>query len=235
MRGDIVNFGAAAIAALAIIACNQPGPNPGSADSPVAAAGTKTLNAPDPLLVAADRGRIRGDSTARTWVVIASDFQCPFCKEWHDASYQSLVDEYVRSGKVRVAYLHFPLGQHRNAVPTANASMCASAQNRFWEYHDGLFATQSRWTPMSDPRPVLDSLARATGLDFAAWTQCYESDRMLPLIGADRDRAAGGGVQSTPSFLVGGQVIAGAVPLADMRPIIDSAVARDRRGSSAPQ
>jgi protein-disulfide isomerase len=234
MRGDIVNFGAA-FAALAVIACSQPGSNAGATDSPVASSGKKTLNAPDPLVVAADRGRIRGDSTARTWVIIASDFQCPFCREWHDASYAGLIDEYVRSGKVRVAYLHFPLGQHRNAVPTANASMCASAQNRFWEYHDALFATQSRWTPMADPRPVLDSLARATGLDFNAWSQCYESDRMLPLIGVDRDRAAAGGVQSTPSFLVGGQVIAGAVPIAEMRPIIDSAVARDRRGSSTPQ
>ena len=119
-----------------------------------------------------------------------------------------------------------------NAMPTANASMCAAAQNRFWEYHDALFATQTRWTPMSDPRPVLDSLARATGLDLGAWTQCYDSQRMLPLIRADRDRAAAGGVQSTPSFLVGGQVISGAVPMETMRPILDSAVARDRQGNS---
>lgn len=227
-----VNFGAAVIAALSLIACNGAGSSPRTTDTPSAPEGKKTLNAPDPIVVAADRGRITGDSTAKTWLVIASDFECPYCKDWHDNSYRALIDEYVRSGKVRVAYLHFPLGQHRNALPTANASMCAAAQNRFWEYHDALFATQTQWTPMSDPRPVLDSLARATGLDVTAWTQCYDSQRMLPLIRADRDRAAAGGVQSTPSFLVGGQVISGAVPMDAMRPILDSAVARDRQGSS---
>ena len=226
-----VNFGAAVIAALSLVACNGAGSSSRASDTSPASEGERTLNAPDPIVVAADRGRIVGDSTTKTWLVIASDFQCPYCKEWHDNSYRALIDEYVRSGKVRVAYLHFPLGQHRNALSTANASMCASAQSRFWEYHDGLFATQAQWTPMSDPRPVLDSLARAMGLDFTAWTQCYESGRMLPLIRADRDRAAAGGVQSTPSFLVGGQVVAGAVPMDAMRPVIDSAIARDRQGS----
>ena len=235
MKGYLVNFGAAVLAAFSLTACNSANSSAGEADSPVATEGVRKLNAPDPVVVAADRGRITGDSTARTWVVIASDFQCPFCKEWHDQGYRALVDEYVRTGKVRVAYIHFPLNQHRNAVPTANASMCAAAQGKFWEYHDGLFATQAAWGPMSDPRPVLDSLARSLGLNHAAWSSCYESERMLPLIRADRDRAAAGGVQSTPSFLVGGQVIAGAVPIESMRPVIDSAVARDRQGSSTRQ
>ena len=232
MRNATVNFGAAIIAALSLAACNGAGSSPRTADAPAAPEGKKTLNVPDPIVVAADRGRITGDSTAKTWLVIASDFQCPYCKDWHDNSYRTLIDEYVRSGKVRVAYLHFPLGQHRNAVPTANASMCAAAQNRFWEYHDALFASQAQWAPLDDPRAVLDSLARAVGLDVGAWAQCYDSQRMLPLIRADRDRASAGGVQSTPTFLVGGQVISGAVPMAEMRPILDSAVARDRQGTS---
>jgi predicted DsbA family dithiol-disulfide isomerase len=87
---------------------------------------------------------------------------------------------------------------------------------------------------MDNPRPVLDSIARAVGADMTAWSQCYESERMLPLIMADRDRAAAGGVQSTPSFLIGGQVVAGAVPFESMRPLIDSAVARDRGSSASP-
>jgi protein-disulfide isomerase len=234
MQRVIVNFGAASLAALAVIACSNANTGAGTGDTPVAAEGKKTLNVPDPIVVAADRGRITGDSTARTWVVIASDFQCPYCKDWHDNSYRHLNEQYVRTGKVRVAYLHFPLNQHRNAIPTANASMCAAAQNKFWEYHDGVFGSAAQWGPMDNPRPVLDSIARAVGADMTAWSQCYESERMLPLIMADRDRAAAGGVQSTPSFLIGGQVVAGAVPFESMRPLIDSAVARDRGSSASP-
>jgi protein-disulfide isomerase len=233
MYGYIVNFGAAIVAALGL-ACSSASSNTENADTPAAQqAVKKTLNAPDPLVVAADRGRIAGDSTAKTWVVIASDFQCPFCREWHGTSYRALVDNYVKTGKVRVAYLHFPLGQHQNAVPTANAAMCAGVQNRFWEYHDALFQSQERWARLPDPRVVLDSIAKAVGLDTRAWAQCYESGRMIPLIRADRNRAATGGVQSTPTFLVGGQVVAGAVPWETLRPVIDAAVARDRQGGSA--
>ncbi|MGI9043894.1 MAG: DsbA family protein, partial [Gemmatimonadaceae bacterium] len=65
--------------------------------------------------------------------------------------------------------------------------------------------------------------------DLPAWTQCFESERMIPLILADRDRAAAGGVQSTPSFLVGGLVMPGAQPMQALRALIDSAIARDAR------
>ncbi len=220
---------------MAATACNQPSSNPAVADTPAAAQGARALNAPDPLGIAADRGRIAGDSTARTWVVIASDFQCPFCRQWHAESYKLLIDEYVRTGKVRVAFLNFPLGQHRNAIPTASAAMCAGVQGKFWQYHDAVFESQSEWAAMPDARPVLDSIARYVGVNGTQWAQCFESDAMLPLILADRDRASKGGVQSTPTFLIGDQVMAGAVPFSDMRPVIDSAIARDRRASGARQ
>ena len=228
-----VNFGAAIFAALFVAACNSTNSSPRVADTPAAPQGAKALNAPDPILVAADRGRIAGDSAAKTWVVIASDFQCPFCKQWHDETYRALIDEYVRNGKVRVAYLNFPLGQHTNAVPTASGAMCAAAQNKFWQYHDALFATQQRWAAMPNARPVLDSIARAVGVDIVAWKQCVDSDKMLPLIFADRDRASSGGVQSTPTFLIAGEVMTGAQPIEAMRSVIDAAIAKN--GSSSPQ
>ncbi|HEX6576369.1 MAG TPA: thioredoxin domain-containing protein [Gemmatimonadaceae bacterium] len=231
MPKHLVNFGAALIAALLTTACNSANTPPrAEGATPPAAEQTKNSGTSDPLLAAADKGRIAGDSTAKTWVIIASDFQCPFCRQWHDESYKSFVDEYVRSGKVKVAYINYPLGQHQNAVPTAQAAMCASAQNKFWQYHDALFASQDSWKDMSNPRPVLDSIAKAVGVNFDEWSKCLSSERMLPLVFADRDRASSAGVKSTPTFLVGGHVIAGAMPLNEMRPVLDSAIAKSRSG-----
>ena len=160
-------------------------------------------------------------------MIIASDFQCPYCKDWHDNTHRSFVDQYVRTGKVKVAYINFPIESiHRNAVITAEAAMCAAAQNKFWQYHDGLFGSQAQWAPMADPRPVLDSIAKTVGVDAGEWGKCVDSKRMLPLINADRDRAAAAGVGSTPSFLIGDQVLQGAQPLDDMRPAIEAAIAR---------
>src|SRR5687767_8420659 len=141
-----VNFGAALAAMLFSAACNSAnntqraeGATPGSSQTN---AQTNTKGTTDPTIAAADKGRIAGEDAAKTWVIIASDFQCPFCRQWHSESYKALVDEYVRTGKVKVAYINYPLGQHQNAVPTALAAMCASAQNKFWQYHDALFNTQ---------------------------------------------------------------------------------------------
>lgn len=232
MQKVTVNFGAALLAAVFFTACNTAGSTP-SADRATKpeASGAPAANATDAMVVAADKGRIMGDSAAKTWVIVASDFQCPYCRQWHSESYKQFVDTYVRTGKVKVAYVNFPLGQHQNAVPAAKAAMCASAQNKFWQYHDALFDSQDKWEAMPQPRAVYDSIARAVGVNFAEWGKCVDSDRMLPLIFGDRDRAAAGGVQSTPTFLVGGQVIAGAVPFADLKPVIDSAIAKN---GSAP-
>jgi protein-disulfide isomerase len=223
----------AAAAATAIIACSPsqsaPVANSSAATSAPASTAAQSAQTPsDPLVVAADKGRIEGDANAKTWLIVASDFQCPFCKQWHDESYKTIVDEYVRTGKIKVAYVNYPLGQHQNAVPTAEAAMCASAQGKFWQYHDVLFATQNRWETMPMPAMVLDSIAGVVGLDKAAWKKCLESGKMKPLIMADRDRAAAAGVQSTPTFMLGDRLMQGTQPLAVMRAALDSEIAKNK-------
>ncbi|HVF38870.1 MAG TPA: thioredoxin domain-containing protein [Gemmatimonadaceae bacterium] len=229
----IVNFSAALLATLTVISCSQANSTPtvetgSSAPNAKAAAAPSASPADDAMVAAADKGRIIGENTAKTWVIVASDFQCPFCKEWHDEEYVNLLNEYVKTGKIKVAYINYPLGQHQNAVVTAEAAMCAGVQNKFWEYHDGLFATQARWAPMSAPRPLLDSLAGTVGIDVAKWKQCVDSGKLRPLIRADRDRAATAGVQSTPSFIIGDQVLLGAQPLSALRPVIEATIAKDK-------
>ncbi|MGQ0538516.1 MAG: DsbA family protein [Gemmatimonadaceae bacterium] len=179
----------------------------------------------EPSTAKADSARIMGQPSAATWFIVVSDFQCPYCKQWHDESGELIRREYVESGKVRMAYINYPLGQHRHAVPTAEAALCAGVQQRFWPYHDALLATQKRWQDLDDATNVLDSLARATGLDAAAHKECRDGHTMLSLIAADEDRARTAGAQSTPTFLVGGEVLRGVVPIAVMRQVLDRAVA----------
>src|SRR5712671_1317535 len=120
--------------------------------------------APDSNITIADLSRIQGSATAPVWVIEVSDFQCPFCKQWHDETYATLRDELVRTGKVRLAYVNFPLAQHQYAWPAAESAMCAGAQGKFWEMHDALFNTQSKWEALPAPAGFFDSLARAQGV-----------------------------------------------------------------------
>jgi protein-disulfide isomerase len=175
----------------------------------------------------ADHGRILGDSTAKVWVVMASDFQCPYCKTWHDAAFQELMKTYVNTGRVRLAFLNMPLSIHQNAVPASEAAMCASVQNKFWPMHEALFATQAKWEVMPDPVPLFDSLATTYKVDMGPWRQCMSQHAIRPLIQADHDRASSSGVNSTPTFFVDGQRFSGAD--ANLAPAIEAALAKNAK------
>ena len=176
------------------------------------------------LLSRADAGRIRGQASAPIWIVEVSDFQCPYCKQWHDETYKQVLAEYVQTGKARLAYVNHPLSTHANAVPAAEATMCASAQGKFWEMHDAVFDAQERWATLSNPSQVLDSLATSIRADMSPWRECMSSHATLPLIQADRDRSASAGVRSTPSFLIGSEVIMGSQPIGVFRETIERAL-----------
>lgn len=180
----------------------------------------------------ADHARIEGSDSARVWVVEISDFQCPFCKEWHDETYAAVKRDYVDTGKIRFAYINFPLPGHRNAWPAAEAAMCVAAQGKFWPMHDALFATQKSWETLSDPSSYLDSLAVSIGVNSIAYHGCVSKHEMRALIQADIDRATSSGVNSTPSFNIGGEMIAGAQPTEVFRQAIDSALARHGAGAT---
>ena len=183
----------------------------------------------DSNITRADLARIQGSATAPVWVIEVSDFQCPYCKQWHDETYPVLRDQLVKTGKVRLAYVNFPLSMHAQAFPAAEAAMCAGAQDRFWPMHDALFTSQARWESAGNPGAIFDSLAQANGVEMKRWRDCVKSGKMRPLIQADHDRASRAGASATPSFMIGDKLLTGAQPLAAIQQAIDSAMVKNRQ------
>lgn len=188
----------------------------------VAFAATALL-APDPLTDAADRGRIAGKESAKVWFVMVSDFQCPFCKAWHDSTFRMIERDYVATGKIRMAFINFPL--HANSLPAAVTAMCAAAQGKFWPTHDRIFDSQNAWKTLKDPRHYLDSLAIASGAKPAELKSCIDGKHTEPLIAADQDRFQRTGVTGTPTFYIGNATLVGAQPSKLFRHVIDSVLA----------
>jgi protein-disulfide isomerase len=184
---------------------------------------------PDSDVVKADLARIQGSATAPVWVIEVSDFQCPYCRQWHEQTYHQLRDEFVRTGKVRLAFINFPLAQHTHARPAAEAAMCAGAQGKFWEMHDALFINQAKWAPLRSSTSYFESLARDAGVDVERWRQCLASGKMKAWIQADHDRAQAAGAASTPTFMIGDRILVGAHTIENLRSAIDSALAKSRK------
>lgn len=214
-------------------ATESPSAQAGRGSSPPASAGTAP--APDPVVSLADRSRILGDSSAPVWVVIVSDFQCPYCKVWHDETFPALKAEFVDPGRIRLAYLNLPLPQHQHARPTAELAFCAGAQGRFWEYHDAIFDTQAEWSSLPAGTDYFDALATRAGVDSGRLKDCRASGAMSALVEADYQRSIASKVRSTPTFFVGNDIrLEGAQPIGAFREAIETARRAMRTGADKP-
>ena len=165
-----------------------------------------------------DSARLRGDPKAPVTIVEFSDFQCPYCKQVQ-GTLKGLLAKY--NGRVKLAFRDFPMRAiHPRAETAAEASRCAEEQGKFWEYHDALFADQSKLDAAG-----LASTARSLGLDEKSFQSCQASGKFKAQIDTDLRDGSKAGVEGTPGFFVNGVFINGSQPQAEFEKIIDSALA----------
>jgi protein-disulfide isomerase len=184
-----------------------------------------------PLSPAAQADRVAARSKGRPDAPVVmyemSDFQCPYCRDFTLETMPSLEREYIRSGKVRLIFINFPLtGVHPHAMAAAEVAMCAALQGKFWPVHDRLFQRQPQWAERQDPGPYLLTLADSAGVDHARLIACVVRRVTRPAIEADAAAARRAGARSTPTFYIEGGLIEGAAPLAVFREALDSVYRR---------
>ena len=84
-----------------------------------------------------------GSSKAPLTIVEFSDFQCPYCRHFHEQVLPPLKQEYINKGLVRFIHKDLPLPFHSQAKPAAAAARCAGEQNRYWDLYGALFDQQT--------------------------------------------------------------------------------------------
>lgn len=164
-----------------------------------------------------------GNKDAKVVLVEFSDFQCPFCKGLFDGAFQQIKKEYVDTGKVAIAFRHYPLPNHPLAPLAAEASECANDQDRFWDYHDILFSGQNTWSPLSleQGKTQFVTYAGELGLDTATFTSCLDSGKHKEKVQKDTEDGQKALVNATPTTFVNGQPVVGALPFDAFKTIID--------------
>ena len=201
IRGEGV---AARTAAAERSAASTAAAEPTTVPAPQAVAGEETRQVVR-YDVPIDDDPILGPEDAPITIIEFSDYECPYCKRWHDESFERLVETFPT--EVRFVYRDFPLTSiHPNAAPAAEAANCAHEQGRFWDFHRKLFSTT-----LLDTQTYL-GYAEELGLDLAAFEECYTSRRYQDEVTADLQWAVNLGVSSTPTFFINGIAIVGAQP-----------------------
>jgi protein-disulfide isomerase len=178
-----------------------------------------TVSLDVPRLKVADAGRpARGPANAPIEIIEFSDFQCPFCLQ-ANPTVTKVLSTY--GDKIRFVYRHFPLPNHPNARPAAEASACAAEQDKFWPYHDRLFGNQALLSAAD-----LKQHAAAVGLDTAKFGACVDSRKFKSVVDEDVQAGEEAGVSGTPAFFINGRVLGGAQPFDAFKRVIDEELAR---------
>src|SRR3989344_1524567 len=171
---------------------------------------TKKESAPISISVT-DQDHILGDKNAPVTIVEFSDFECPFCKQFH-TTLRRVLQEY--DGEVKWVYKHFPIDQlHPKARKEAEGAECANelgGNEKFWAYADKIFEI----TPSNnklDPA-LLPQIAEEIGLNRNSFEECLATGKYAERVQQDYELGVAAGVTGTPGSFVNGQAVVGAVP-----------------------
>lgn len=180
-------------------------------------------------------GYVMGSPNAPVEVVEFGDFECPSCGQFATLTEPDVRARLVNTGQVRIRYIDFPLAMHKNTWDASLAAACANDQGKFWEMHDALYANQDRWNgeATSRPRGPIGDLARQIGLDMKTYESCMDADTHRAKIQSHLAEAEKRQIQSTPTFVFNGLVVAGAVPYDKFKQHVEDA-AKTASATAAP-
>ncbi len=146
---------------------------------------------------------IKGNPNAPIVIVEYSDFDCPYCKNFHETM-NKIIGNYGSDGKVAWVYRHFPLEQrHPNAPKVAQASECVAelgGNEAFWKFTDMAFAERG----INDPTDItrLNEFAVTAGVSATAFDSCMEDGRTKKAVEEDFADGINAGAKGTPYSLV---------------------------------
>lgn len=175
-----------------------------------------------------DKDHVKGNRNAEIKIVEYSDFDCPFCSRFHDTM-KVVAEKY--GDDIAWVYRQFPLEQlHPQAPAVAMASECVAelgGDDAFWIFTDGYFAARGAGDKTAHAE-LIGKLVTESGVNTAAFTECFDSGRQLSKVQADMDNAVETGGRGTPwSILIGpsGKTypINGALPQQTIEQVIELA------------
>lgn len=179
----------------------------------------------------ANQGHVLGNESAPVEVVEYADFECPACGNFANLTEPDVRARLVNTGIIRFRFMDFPLDMHPNARTAHMAAWCAGDQGKFWEMHDLIFQNQDRWSTQVNRRPAsfMEGLAQQAGLDMSSYNSCMDSRKFAPQIEANYAEAVRRGIPSTPTFVIGGKQINGAISYDQLKGYVDEALATGPR------
>ncbi len=161
------------------------------------------------------KGPSRGPATAPITITMFTDLQCKYCGKSH-GTLDQLFDEYP--GKLRLVIKQMPV--HKTAELGAEAALAADAQGKFWELDNLMIANHEDLS-----KDAILALAQQGGLDVARLKTDLENHTYAGALAADKAAASELEITGTPTFVINGRKVVGALPIEELRKSIEASIA----------
>jgi len=182
----------------------------------------------------------RGNKEAKVVAINYDDFQCPFCSRMHQTLFPQMLKEY--GDRVLFIYKDYPLSQiHPWAIHAAVDANCLASQNNdaYWEFADYIHNNQGQVNSEKGSEAQFSTLDRMTlqqgqkrNLDLPKLQSCIKAQQQ-DAVKASIKEAESLGVEATPTMFVNGEKVDGALPVNELRAVLDRAL-QQAGGSAAP-
>ena len=174
-----------------------------------------------------------GAENAPLTIVMFSDYECPYCKRFHDEVLPRLKEEYIEKGIVRLIHKDLPLPFHSTADPAARAARCSANNKEYWKVYSALFRDQGCLSCLG-PSQIAQNVSTS---NKSKLEDCMKSKRISLAIASNVSEATLNNIGGTPTFIIGpsakeaasGEVVEGALPWPDFRVRIEKALIKTKR------
>ncbi len=154
----------------------------------------------------------KGRRDAPVWIVELADFGCGYCAKFAAETMPALDSLYTKSGKVYWRFVPFVIGMFPNATEAAQGSICAAEQGKFWPMHDRLYLNRKAWMASKSPVALVARYAAESGVDPARYGVCIRGKGVSETLARNNALAKSLYVRGTPTFVINGEVVPGALP-----------------------
>jgi len=144
---------------------------------------------------------IIGNPSATITIVEWGDYQCTFCYKFHQSTLNTIKQDFIETGKVKLVFKDFPLNGP-DSVLAAEAAYCAQDQGKYWQYHDELYKNWGGERTGWITRDSLDKFATTVSVDLEKFDKCLDDHKYLERVKQMYEFGKEIGIDATPSFLV---------------------------------
>ena len=165
-----------------------------------------------------------GSPSAPVTMIEYSSLTCSHCAAFHTSTLPSIKKDYIDTGKVRMVFWDFPLG---NLAMAATMIARCSGQDNYVAMRTALFLSQETWARSDAPFDAIAGIARLSGMSVDDLENCLDDRELLKALEAKaKDASENLGVESTPTFFIEGTMVPGNLPYEDFKDLLDKALAK---------